>query len=136
MAWSNPKTNWTADDRMNFEDYNRIKNNILYVWDSAKDIWGNFEIQDMGDDITSEEGSWQAKYFNTFESNVDIINQNMLTQDYGIRQTFYENGPFIQYWELNRLERAILGMKRIADGKEAGQVRLSFRLGAPKGLKL
>lgn len=136
MGWNSPKTDWTADDRLNFEDYNRIKNNLAYVWEKVCEIWGSFPIEDMGEDIASEAASWQSKYFNAIESNVDTINRNTFTKDYGIRQTFYDNGPFIRWAELNRLEGATLQMKQIADGTLAGRVRLSFRLGGQKGLKV
>lgn len=134
--WQTPKTDWVSTDRFNIEDYNRIKNNLLYVWEQAQLIWGGFEIADMGEDITSYSAYWDVDVFNAFESNIDTINEHMLSQDYGIRQTFYENGPFIKWDELNRIEDAILRMKRIADGRKASLVRLAFRLGAPKGLKL
>ena len=31
MAWINPKTDWTKNDRFNYSDYNRIKNNLNYL---------------------------------------------------------------------------------------------------------
>lgn len=135
-TWITPKTDWTAEDRFNYKDYNRIKNNLTYLWEQASDIWGEFEIEDMGEDIESYKVDWKVKYFNAFESNVDTINQNMFTRNYGYRQTFYPNGIFIGFSELNRIEGAILGMKHVIEGKFAGQIRLAFRCGAPKGLYL
>ena len=134
--WQTPKTNWTNSDRFNTEDYNRIKNNLRYLWEEVCDMWQEFEIEDMGEDITSYKQDYNFVYFNAFESNVDIINKNMFTQNYGMRQNFYPNGVFIKFDELNRIESAILKMKQIIDGKKAGMKRLPFRLGAPKGLYL
>ncbi|MBD5545807.1 MAG: hypothetical protein HDQ97_00100 [Lachnospiraceae bacterium] len=134
--WQTPKTDWISTDKFNIEDFNRIKNNLVYVKEQAALIWGDFEIIDMGEDITSYSAYWDVDKFNAFEANVDIINEHMLSQDYGIRQTFYENGAFIKWDELNRIENAILRMKRIVDGRKASLLRLSFRLGAPNGLKL
>ncbi len=134
--WQAPKTDWKFTDRFNIEDFNRIKNNLIYIWEQVQIIWGNFEILDMGEDITSYSTYWDVNDFNAFEANVDTINEHMLSQDYGIRQTFYENAPFIKWDELNRIETATLRMKRIVDGRKASLVRLSFRLGAPNGLKL
>ena len=136
MAWQEPKTDWTAQDRLNYKDYNRIKNNLDYLHREAVEMWGDFEIEDMGADIISNREGWKYRYFNAFESNIDIINSHIFKQDYGFRQTFYSNGPFIGYAELNRIESAIFGMKRIIDGIKAGRIRLAFRLGAQKGLKL
>ena len=99
-------------------------------------IWGIFDIEDMGEDIEDHAAGWKVEYFNAFENNLDKINQNMFSGNYGYKQTFYSNGPFIRYAELNRIESATLGMKRIADGAEAGRVRIAFRLGGQKGLKL
>lgn len=135
-TWQKPKTDWTATDRFNIKDYNRIKNNLTYLWEEASKIWGDFDIADMGEDVTSIKTLWNVDYFNAFESNVDTINQHMFTQNLGIQQTFYVNGVFIRFDELNRIETAVLKMKRIIEGKEAGIRRLSFRLGAPKGLRL
>lgn len=132
--WQTPKTDWTASDRMNYRDYNRIRNNIMYLKDEAAEMFGNFDIEDMGQEIESPEENWKVKYFNAFEENVDIINKNMMSKDYGFKQTFYPNGIFIGYAELNRIEGAILGMKSTIDGIIAGRRRLTFRLGYPKGL--
>lgn len=132
--WQTPKTNWTANDRMNYRDYNRIRNNIMYLKDEASEMFGNFEIEDMGQEMESPEEDWKVNYFNAFETNVDIINKNMMSKDYGFKQTFYQNGIFIGYAELNRIEGAILGMKSTIDGIIAGRRRLPFRLGYQKGL--
>ncbi len=134
MGWQEPKTDWTADDLMNYQDYNRIKGNLEYLWEEACELYGKFPLTDMGPDI-SETDPWRVRYFNAIESNVDEINRHIFTQDYGIRQTFYENGPFMRYSELKRIEGAILGMKQMIDGAKAGRRRLAFRLGAPKGFK-
>lgn len=136
MAWQEPKTNWTSDDALNYKDYNRIKNNLLYLHDQVCMEWGNFEIQNMGEDLNFIKTLYDAKYFNAFEANIDLINQQMLKEDYGFRQTFYYNGAFPKPEEFNRIESTTLRMKRITDGKRAGKIRLAFRMGAPKGLKV
>ena len=136
MGWQEPKTDWTADDRLNYQDYNRIKNNLEYLREQASEMNGEFLIEDMGPDMQSNLESWKVRFFNAFESNVDTINANIFTQDYGIRQKFYDNGPFIRFAELNRLESAILGMKNVVDGTKAGRRRLVFRLGGMKGLRV
>lgn len=144
MAWQEPKTDWTAQDAFNYKDYNRIKNNLSYLHNQACAEWGNFDIEEMGEDLLAPEdvepGSppekfmYDAMRFNGFEANVDTINQHMLKKDYGFRQTFYYNGAFPKPEEFNRIEAAMLNMKRINDGKKSGKIRLAFRLGAPKGL--
>lgn len=136
MAWQEPKTDWTSQDALNYKDYNRIKNNLAYLHEQVCSEWGDFPIENMGEDLDLLTVMYDAKYFNAFEANIDTINNHMLTKDYGFRQTFYYNGAFIGAQELNRIESATLKMKQIVAGKKAGKIRLSFRLGAPKGLKL
>ena len=38
VDWIKPKTNWASTDKMNLEDYNRIKNNILYLKEKANEV--------------------------------------------------------------------------------------------------
>ena len=134
MLWQTPKTDWTVDDRINFKDYNRIRNNILYLHEKLSDMNGEFDIADMGEEMDSYKADWKVVYFNAFESNINTINKNLMSKDYGYTQTFYQNGIFIGFAELNRIEGAILGMKRTIDGIIAGRRRLPFRCGSPKGL--
>lgn len=130
--WHEPKTNWTSADRFNIEDYNRIKNNLVYLNERASALWKPFEIENMGADIEEYTAYWPVEVFNMWERNLETVNQIILTQDYGSSQQFFENGPFIQYGELNRIESAILSMRDILDRQEAGLRRLSFRSGAFK----
>lgn len=134
-VWITPKTDWTPETPVNYKDYNRIKNNLSYLHEKVSDIWGEFQISDMGEDLTSVRQGYYADMFNAFEENLEVINQNMIiVQSLGIRQTFYDNGVFISATELNRIESGTLLIKHIIEGWEAGKIRLAFRLGAPKGL--
>ena len=44
MAWVTPKTNWVKTDRINYVDYNRIKNNLAYLRDLAAQLYREFDI--------------------------------------------------------------------------------------------
>lgn len=134
--WHTPKTNWQPTDPVNIEDYNRIKNNLEFLQERATQLYAAFEIQDMGADKTSYKDYYYADEFNRFEQNLDSINKNIFTQDYGPTVRFFDNGPFIDWQELNRIEGAILQMNEILDNLEAGLARLSFRLGNWKGVKI
>ena len=127
--WSDPKINWLPTDRFNIEDYNRIKNNLEYLHEKAIKLSIPFDIEDMGDDFLTYTPYWDVDKFNAFERNLDEINRRIYTQDFGVSQTFYPNGVFIQYDELNRIENAILSMKIILDNQAAGIRRLSFKFG-------
>lgn len=134
--WRPPKVNWTANDRFNFVDYNRIKNNLKWLHEKAIELYQSFPISDMGEDIESYTSYWPVAFFNAWEQNLETINKNIFVQNYGQKQTFYENGVFIQWNELNRIEGATLRMRQILDSQEAGLKRLSFRLGNFKGVRV
>lgn len=134
--WHTPKTNWTINDRFNYVDYNRIMNNLIYLHEEAVKLWKPFDIEDMGAEIWDNVTSWKVKYFNAWEKNLDKINSVILTKDYGFSQQFFSNGAFIQWNELNRIEGAILSMREILDRQKLGLMKLSFRLGNFKGVRV
>lgn len=136
VEWKDPKTDWKSTDRFNISDFNRIKNNILWLREKAEKLYKKFDTEDMGEDITSYTGYWIVEYFNAFEKNVDKINSVIYTQELGTAQRFFENGAFIKWDELNRIEIACSKMKNILDRQEAGLSRLSIRLGGMKGVNV
>lgn len=135
-VWTEPKIDWSSTDRFNISDYNRIKNNIQWLCDKANELYASFSYTDMGNDIVSYDSYWKVEFFNAFEENIETINRNIFTKDYGISQRFFENGPFIKWDELKRIENACLSMKDILQRQEAGKTtRLYFRLGNMKGVR-
>lgn len=137
MAWTTPKTNWVLSDRFNIGDYNRIKNNLQYLIDETLAMCRPFPYTPMGADLTDYTGHRTAAQFNAFEQNLEAINQAGFTQDYGTTQTFFANGAFIKYDELNRIESACLSIKGYLDNMRAGVVdkRLAYILGQYKEVK-
>ena len=136
MSWIEPKTDWTSQDTFNFLDYNRIKNNIAYLRERAVKLVKPFDIQDMGADMTSYAELFEAAKFNTLEQNLETINNNAYLKDYGTKQTFYDNGVFIAYAELNRIESATLDIYNMLGRQEIGLRRLAFRLGAGREVRI
>ena len=136
IEWNNPKTDWKETDRFNIEDFNRIKNNISWLHEKAVYLNRPFEIEDMGEDIVDYLSYWKVSSFNAFEDNIEAINKNILTKDYGTPQRFYENSAFIRWTELNRIESAILSMKNILDNHEKGLQKIPFVLGRFKEIRL
>lgn len=134
--WITPKTDWKIDDRFNIVDFNRIRSNFLYLHNISSKVYGIFDIEYMGEAINTEKVWWNVDYFNAFEENLDIINKHIYTQDYGIRKTFYENGIFIDWQELNRIESACLSMKKIIEAQAEAIRNLPFRLGAYKEVRI
>lgn len=135
MAWETPKTNWVSTDRFNISDYNRIKNNIVYLEEIGNEVYKSFVLSEMGEDKTSYAGFWTPAEFNLFETNLELIKQNFPASDIGASKVFFENGPFIDYQELNRIESALLKYYTMAIQQMAIIPRLAFRLGNVKGVK-
>lgn len=131
--WNTPKTNWKSTDRFNFADYNRIKNNLNYLHQLAVSMWNEFDMPNMGADITDYNAFWDVDIFNLFESNLELINKHIFAQDFGVSQRFFENGAFIKWDELNRIESAILSMNDLLERQKNGLKRVSFRLGQFNG---
>ena len=137
MAWTTPKTDWVSTDRFNIEDYNRIKNNLDYLYEVAITLCIPFEISDMGDDITNYEAYWTADEFNLFEQNLETINNSVYVQEIGDTAFFEPNGLFIDYEELNRIEAATLAIYDLFMNRiKPGLTRLSFRLGTFKEVRI
>lgn len=134
--WVNPKVNWAETDRFNISDYNRIKNNLSYLKERANSIIRPFSIEDMGDDLEEETSYWDVNVFNSFENNLNIVNENSYKRDYGTRQTFYENGVFIKYDELNRIESAMLDIYSWMERQSQAQRRVPFVLGRFKEVRI
>jgi ureidoglycolate hydrolase len=134
--WHTPKTNWKATDRFNYVDYNRIKNNLTYLHDLAQEVYKQFSIVDMGADIEDYTGWFTAAAFNNFESNLETINKNIFTQNYGVSQRFFDNGQFIKWDELNRIESATLQMNDLLERQKAALRKLPFRLGAFREVRI
>ena len=134
--WHTPKTNWTINDRFNYVDYNRIKNNLTYLYELAQEVYKQFSIVDMGADIEDYTGWFTSAAFNAFESNLETINKNIFTQDYGVSQRFFDNGQFIKWDELNRIESATLQMNDRLERQKATLRKLPFRLGAFREVRI
>lgn len=135
MAWIQPKTNWAVGYRFNISDYNRIKGNLNFLHERAEELYPDFDIINMGADKGYSDYPY-AREINNFEKNLETINDKVFTQDLGVTATFYSNGVFIQWNELNRIESGILSIYEMLNRQEAGLPVLSFRLGGMKGVRV
>ena len=135
MAWIEPKTDWNALSKFNIEDFNRIRNNILYLHEFALITIGFFEIENMGEEYivgVDEYKNWLVEDFNAIENNLHTISKKIIDKDIGAKKTFYENGLMPDFAELNRIETVILNNKNALDNLSAGIRRIPFRLGQYK----
>jgi hypothetical protein len=133
MAWVTPKTNWVKTDRINYVDYNRIKNNLAYLRDLAGQLYREFNI--TVDPDKDKYSLWPyPSEINRLEENLETIRNHTYPFATGQRRTYYGNAPAIDWQELNRLESATLLIYNNLRGQEEGKRRLSFRLGGLRGL--
>lgn len=141
MAWQTPKTDWYGEviegvyvgDRFNAVDYNRIKNNLIYLRDLAIMVYESFNIETVSNDKTTAD-FFYADEINAMERNLDTINNNTLKRNYGTRVTFSANGNTPVYTELNRLESAILDLYDRLSNQSEGRRTLTFNFGMKGGL--
>lgn len=134
-GWITPKTDWKRTDRFNAVDYNRIKNNLQVLAGWVNDIYCPLVLEGMGEDKSVE--SWFfAREFNVMEQNLERINQTAFLKDIGDRKTFFDNAPFIDYIELNRIEGAMLAFMVQGQAHKKTLPRLALRLGGTKGVKV
>ena len=141
MAWQTPKTDWYGEviegvyvgDRFNAVDYNRIKNNLIYLRDLAITVYESFNIETVSNDKTTAD-FFYADEINAMERNLDTINNNTLKRNYGTRVTFSANGNTPVYTELNRLESAILDLYDRLSNQSEGRRTLTFNFGMKVGL--
>lgn len=99
MAWSTPKTDWSGEfvdgvyvgDRFNAVDFNRIKNNLVYLRELAVKMYDEFTIQSLGTDRTPAD-YFYADEINKMEQNLVTINNNSLKRSYGSSPVYADNG--------------------------------------------
>lgn len=141
MSWETPKTDWYGaevdgsykGDRFNASDYNRIKNNLIYLRDLAITMYKEFSISTIGNDKTTAD-FFYADEINLMEDNLETINKNTLNRSYGTKVTFVANGNTPVYTELNRLESAILDLYDRLTNQSEGRRMFEWNFGMKGGL--
>lgn len=146
LEWIEPKTDWSAEysdtglfigDFFNVTDYNRIKNNLLYLRELAKKLIYNIPRVTVGEDKhlpdnanpDFDNDNFFADEINMIEDGLETIDLAINWVDFGPKQTFTDNGRFIDAAELNRIERAELSLYELLTNSINGKLRLAFRLG-------
>lgn len=141
MSWETPKTDWYGavvdnvytGDRFNYTDYNRIKNNLVYLRNLAIKMYDEFSINDVGSDKSVAE-YYYAEEINQMEENLEIINSHTLAREYGDAPTYADNGNTPDYTELNRLESAILDLYDRLSNQSEGRRTFEWNFGVKGGL--
>ena len=147
MAWETPKTDWAAmydesgvfiGDFFNVGDYNRIKNNLVIIRDLATQVMGNVPETPVGVDKhypingspNFDNDNFFADEINLIEDGLAALDNIMPFVDFGQKKTYYDNGRFIDYQELNRIEYAEAQVYALLTNSIAQKARLAFRLGS------
>lgn len=136
MAWTTPKTDWYGavvngvytGDRFNAVDFNRIKNNLVYLRDLAVKVYEEFSIVAVGADKTTAD-YFYAEEINKMEQNLATINAKTLKMSYGTAPTYSDNGRTMDYAELNRLEGAILDLYDKLTNQYEGRRKFKWNFG-------
>ena len=136
MAWTTPKTDWYGavvngvytGDRFNAVDFNRIKNNLVYLRDLAVKVYEEFSITAVGADKTTAD-YFYAEEINKMDQNLTTINAKTLKMSYGTAPTYSDNGRTMDYAELNRLEGAILDLYDKLTNQYEGRRKFKWNFG-------
>lgn len=108
MAWTSPKTDWTISTVFAYSDYNRIKNNLLYLNDMLNTAYPDLAVDlDFGDDLDYE-SIYSYGIFNAFEEALVSFERIGTSYNIGSSKTYKGNDNFIDYAELNRIEKCCL----------------------------
>ena len=113
-TWITPKTDWTYRDKFTYTDYNRIRNNILYINEKINELFPELYMElDLGEPKTSYYDEYFPSEFNKFEDAIISFERTGVNYNIGERYYHYDNDPFV--WEdvLNRLETCLLRWKKI-----------------------
>ena len=139
--WETPKTDWHGEvvdgvyvgDRFNAKDFNRIKNNLIYLRDLAVKMYEEFTIQTVSADKTVRD-FFYADEINKMEQNLNTINNNTLKRSYGNTPTYVDNGNTMDFAELNRLEGATLDLYEKLTNQADGRRMFTWNFGMKGGL--
>ena len=108
MAWITPKTNWKSSTKFTYTDYNRIKNNLMFLNDMLNEMYPEKAVPlDLGSDL-SYESNYLPSQFNAFEDALQSFTRVGENVNVGQKKTYHENAPFIGYQDLNRIESCCL----------------------------
>lgn len=108
MAWITPKTDWSKTDKFTYTDYNRIRNNLLYINDELNQKYPDVaQTLDLGNALDYS-ANYYPSQFNAFEDALESFKRIGKDVNIGSKKTFHGNTAFIDYKELNRLENCCL----------------------------
>lgn len=129
--WSEPKVDWKSSDKINYEDYNRIIGNINYVRELALEVYKDFNMTYLGNEVDNRMKFPYAEEYDNIEQALDDIRNNTFYFFTSSRGRWYENQHTPTYEDLNRIENACLLLKNGLESQKKCKKRLAFTLGRP-----
>ena len=135
-TWTTPKTDWYgatvsgiySGDYFNYDDYNRIKNNLEYLHELCEVLYNNYNATHTELDDKTVSSFIYADEINAIEENLEALNEATLNHSIGSSVTYMANGLMIDYTELNRIESATLELYEYLINQSNGRRHLSFNL--------
>ena len=113
--WITPKTDWTTTTRFEYTDYNRIRNNLLYINDMLNEMYPDkAQILDLGVAKTDYDNDYIASEFTAFEDALESFTRIGRNANIGDRNYYRGNDSFIWADALNRLEECCLRWKEVS----------------------
>lgn len=127
-TWITPKTNWKPTDYINLGDWDRIINNMNFLKNAAEKLYGTIAWKDMGTEKNYEDFP-NADEWNCIEINLMTLNQYLCAIEIGKPTVFYNNGPMINYVELNRIESTMFQYAQMLIAQSNSVPTLAFIFG-------
>ena len=127
--WQNPKINWLPTDYFNVIDFERIVNNIDYVYNLALSLYPPFNHRYVDKDV---EYTYipHADTWNNISYNLRTINANTLNLSFGNYPTYVDNGKSPNYEMFNLWETHTQNLLEGLKDKAKLLPRLKCKLGA------
>lgn len=125
--WLRPKIEWESTDYFNASDYNRIVNNVLYLEELANHTIGVLNYRGMTEEKHNLDMLY-AREMNAIEENIEKIDAFYKIDNKIVR--YSDNGTFLTYAELNRLEALIYMLYVTMKSQLSFAKHLSFKLGS------
>ena len=135
MGWTEPKTDWSASDRFNAADYNRIIGNLNYLKETADKVYLGVKAVSLGEEKTYLSMIY-AREFNAIENALENINVGIYGLNIGKKPVFAANKPTPMWSEFNRIEQSCLLLYNTLTAQINALPVLSFTLGGQKGIRV
>jgi hypothetical protein len=111
-VWITPKTDWVKTDQFTYQDYNRIRNNLLYLNEQINVTYPNLSRElDLGEEKTGYANDYYPSEFEAFEDALESFKRIGINVNLGERINYKGNNSFIDFASLNRIEKNCLNWK-------------------------